>query len=198
MKPLPPFGAGQRIGVFGGSFNPAHRGHYMVALYALKHLKLDWVWWLVSPQNPLKDPSITDEYEKRLAYTKRIAKHPRFIVTDVEQQINTRYTAETLAYLKAKANTAKFVWIMGADSLASLHHWHHWLDITDMMPLAVLARPGYSIKALRSVAATRLAGQRVLQPANLLTTQTPAWTFVTMPLRKESSTAIRKRRKTTT
>jgi nicotinate-nucleotide adenylyltransferase len=198
MKPLPPFGAGQRIGVFGGSFNPAHRGHYMVALYALKHLELDWVWWLVSPQNPLKDPSITDEYEKRLAYTKRIAKHPRFIVTDVEHQINTRYTAETLAYLKAKANTAKFVWIMGADSLASLHHWHHWLDITDMMPLAVLARPGYSIKALRGVAATRLAGQRVLQPANLLTTQTPAWTFVTMPLRKESSTAIRKRRKTTT
>jgi nicotinate-nucleotide adenylyltransferase len=194
---LPPRGSGQRIGLFGGSFNPAHRGHYAVALFALKTLKLDWVWWLVSPQNPLKDPSITDEYGKRLAYTRRIARHPRFIVTDIEQQMHTRYTEETLERLKAQSGDAQFVWIMGADSLGQLHRWHHWLDIVDMVPLAVLARPGYSIKALRGVAATRFAGRRIVSPPAVLSAKKPSWTFITMPLRKESSTAIRKRRKTT-
>jgi nicotinate-nucleotide adenylyltransferase len=198
MITLPPRGSGQRIGLFGGSFNPAHRGHYAVALYALKTLKLDWVWWMVSPQNPLKDPSITDEYAKRLSYTKRIAKHPRFVVTDFEQKLGTRYTAETLNRLKALSGDAQFVWIMGADSLGQLHRWHHWLDIVDKVPLAVLARPGYSIKALRGVAATRFAARRVSTPSTVLDGATPRWTFITMPLRKESSTAIRKRRKTTT
>jgi nicotinate-nucleotide adenylyltransferase len=192
---LPPHGRGQRIGLFGGSFNPAHRGHYMVALYALKTLRLDWVWWMVSPQNPLKDSTITDEYGKRLAYTRRIAKHPRFVVTDFEQQMGTRYTAETLDRLRGLSRDTQFVWIMGADSLANLHHWHHWLDIVANMPLAVLARPGYSIKALRSVAATRFAEDRVLVASAVVSTKPPAWTFITMPLRKESSTAIRKRRK---
>lgn len=197
MLRLPPRGSGQRIGLFGGSFNPAHRGHYMVALYALKHLQLDWVWWLVSPQNPLKDPATIDEYGKRLAYTRRIARHPRFIVTDIENQMKTRYTEETLERLKQKSGDTQFVWIMGADSLASLHRWHHWLDIADMVPIAVLARPGYSIKALRGVAATRLSNRRIMPPAAVVASQTPAWTFITMPLRKESSTAIRLRRKTT-
>jgi nicotinate-nucleotide adenylyltransferase len=195
MMRLPPRGTRQRIGLFGGSFNPAHRGHYMVALYALKMLRLDFVWWMVSPQNPLKDPSITDEYGKRLAYTRRIARHPRFIVTDVEMKLGTRYTEETLEHLKALSGDAQFVWIMGADSLASLHHWHHWLDIMNMVPLAVLARPGYSIKALRGVAATRFQSRRIASPPAVLTAKLPAWTFITMPLRKESSTAIRERRK---
>jgi nicotinate-nucleotide adenylyltransferase len=195
MTRLPPFGPGQRIGLFGGSFNPAHRGHYMVALYALKRLKLDWVWWLVSPQNPLKDPSITDEYGKRIAYTKRIAKHPRFKVTDFEMQAGTRYTEETLEKIKAQSGDAQFVWIMGADSLASLHRWHHWLDIVDMVPFAVLARPGYNMRAMGGVAAKRLQGRRVAAPFAVVAAGRPAWTFVTMPLRAESSTAIRKRRK---
>ncbi len=198
MLKLPPHGSGQRIGLFGGSFNPAHRGHYMVALYALKHLQLDWVWWLVSPQNPLKDPAIIDEYDKRLAYTKRIANHPRFVVTDIEQQMHTRYTEETLQRLKQLSRDTKFVWIMGADSLASLHRWHHWQNIVNTVPLAVLARPGYSIKALRSPAATKLAARRINSPAAVVDANLPAWCFITMPLRKESSTSIRKRRKTTT
>ena len=144
MLRLPPFGHGQRIGLFGGSFNPAHRGHYMVALYAMKRLQLDWVWWLVSPQNPLKDPSETGEYGKRLAYTRRVARHPRFIVTDLEEQIHTRYTAQTLEALKGAFTRGHFVWIMGADSLANLHRWHHWTDIMESLPIAVLARPGVS------------------------------------------------------
>lgn len=191
MLKLPPFGQGQRIGLFGGSFNPAHRGHYMVALYALKRLKLDWVWWLVSPQNPLKDPSINDEYGKRLAYARQIARHPRFVVTDIEQQMHTRYTEETLERLLEKAGHVNFVWIMGADSLASLHRWHHWTDIMHMVPVAVLARPGYSVRALGSPAATRFAAARVAEPAAVVGRKPPAWTFVAMPLRKESSTAIR-------
>lgn len=197
MLRLPPFGHGQRIGLFGGSFNPAHRGHYMVALYAMKRLQLDWVWWLVSPQNPLKDPSETGEYGKRLAYTRRVARHPRFIVTDLEDQIHTRYTAQTLEALKGAFARGHFVWIMGADSLASLHRWHHWTDIMESLPIAVLARPGYSIRALQSPAATRYAAARVPQhlAASLALRKPPAFAFVTMPLRKESSTAIRKRRK---
>jgi nicotinate-nucleotide adenylyltransferase len=197
MLKLPPFGPGQRIGLFGGSFNPAHRGHLMVALYAMKRLRLDWVWWLVSPQNPLKDPSETGEYGTRLAFTRLIAKHPRFLVSDLEQQIKTRYTAETLQALRGAFKRGKFVWIMGADSLANLHRWHHWTDIAESLPMAVLARPGFSIRALQSPAATRYAAQQLQDQfaAALPSRKPPAFVFITMPLRKESSTAIRNHRK---
>ncbi len=193
MRP-PPFGDGQRIGLFGGSFNPAHYGHYMVALYALKRLQLDWVWWLVSPQNPLKDPRETGEYASRLAATREIASHPRFIVSDLEKQIDSRTTAETLERLQPVLKRGRFVWIMGADSLANLHHWNHWLDIPETLPLAILARPGYSIRALSSRAAIRFDRERVQAsyPALLPGSTTPAWAFVPMPLRPESSTAIRR------
>jgi nicotinate-nucleotide adenylyltransferase len=196
MIKLPPFGRGQRIGLFGGSFNPAHKGHVMVALYALKRLQLDWVWWLVSPQNPLKDAKDTGDYDERLAYTRRLARHPRFVVTDIERQMKSRYTADTLEQLMRYRKSARFVWIMGADSLKDLHHWHHWLDIIDDVALAVLARPGYSIRALGSKAAVRLARKRASgdRPASILKKRPPAWDFITMPLRSESSTAIRKRR----
>jgi nicotinate-nucleotide adenylyltransferase len=193
---LPPFGEGQRIGLFGGSFNPAHRGHRMVALYALKRLQLDWVWWLVSPQNPLKDPKDTGDYEKRLRETVMMARHPRFVVTDLERQIGAQYTAETIAALKVPMARARFVWIMGADSLASFNRWHHWRDIAGDVAIAVLARPGYTIRALQGPAAQALRYARVsdASAASVLRQKPPAWVFVTMPLRKESSTAIRKRR----
>ena len=122
MIRFPPFGDGQRIGLFGGSFNPAHYGHYMVALYALKKLQLDWVWWLVSPQNPLKDPSETGEYGARLDFTRRITRHPRFVVTDIEKQLGSRTTAETLRGMAPVLKRAHFVWITGADSFANLHN----------------------------------------------------------------------------
>lgn len=193
LKP-PAFGEGQRIGLFGGSFNPAHYGHYMVALYALKRLELDWVWWLVSPQNPLKDPSETGEYAARLDYTRAVAKHPRFIVTDIEKQMASRTTAETLRGLRPLFSRAHFVWIMGADSFASLHRWHDWLEIPETLPLAVLARPGISLRALGGPAATRFAEAQI--PTNLaprlVTAKPPAWCFIPMPLRPESSTAIRR------
>ena len=196
MIKLPPHGRHQRIGLFGGSFNPAHEGHRQVALYALKRLNLDWVWWLVAPQNPLKSKSETAAFSKRMAITKKLALHPRFIVTDVESQMNSTFTAQTIAALR-RLSHAKFVWIMGADSLASFHHWHDWTKIIHDVPIAVLARPGYSIKALDSKAALRFADKRLAksQTIALASKSTPRWTFISMPLRKESSTAIRARRK---
>jgi nicotinate-nucleotide adenylyltransferase len=190
----PPFGPSQRIGLFGGSFNPAHRGHFMVALFALKRLELDWVWWLVSPQNPLKSADETGDYDLRFGQTRAVARHPRFIVTDLERQIASRNTSQTLRALAPILDRANFIWIMGADSFADLHHWHDWTDIAETLPLAFLARPGYSIRALSSPAAHRYADCRIATdaPASLPTCPPPCWIFLPMPLRRESSTAIRK------
>ncbi len=197
MIKLPPFGKGQRIGLFGGSFNPAHHGHMMVALYALKRLRLDWVWWLVSPQNPLKDTKETGEYKTRLAFTKNIARHPRFVVTDIEGQIHSRNTSQTLQAINTALSQAHFVWIMGADSFRDLQRWRRWSFIAQTVPLAILARPGYSVRALGSQAAYRYAKYRVAnERAGVFATHTsPAWVFISMPLRQESSTEIRRRRK---
>ena len=193
MLKFPPFGRGQRIGLFGGSFNPAHQGHRMVALYALKRLKLDWVWWLVSPQNPLKSTKETGEYSQRFKHTKKIATHPHFVVSDIENQIHSRNTAQTLTAMHTVLGQANFVWIMGADSFRDLDRWKRWSLIADTVPLAVLARPGYSVRALGSQAANRYAKNRVRneQAGFLAKRKAPAWVFVSMPLRKESSTAIR-------
>lgn len=196
MISWPPFGAGQRIGLFGGSFNPAHSGHRAVALYALKRLRLDFVWWLVAPQNPLKAAGDYADYAERLEQTREVARHPRFIVTDVERQIGSRNTAATLRAMAPVLRRGHFVWIMGADSFANLHRWHDWTDIVETLPLAFLARPGYSIRALNGVAALRFAEYRVPMALAccLPGMRPPAWVFVPMPLRKESSTAIREQR----
>ncbi len=165
----------------------------MVARYALKRLQLDWVWWLVSPQNPLKDTKVTGEYTNRLKHTKLIANHPRFIVTNIEKQIHSHNTAQTLGAMATALKQAHFVWIMGADSFRDLDHWRRWSHIAETLPLAVLARPGYSVRALGSQAANRFAKNRVRneQAGVLAKRRAPAWVFVSMPLRKESSTAIR-------
>jgi nicotinate-nucleotide adenylyltransferase len=189
----PPFGDGQRIGLFGGSFNPPHGGHRAVALYALKRLDLDWIWWLVSPQNPLKDADGYRDYDERLKVTGQVARHPRFIVTNLEQQLDTRTTAATLAALEPVLRRGRFVWIMGADSFANLHHWNDWTDIPETIPLAILARPGFSMRALESPAALRYEGRRVATARQLPGSPPPAWCFIPMPLRAESSSAIRAR-----
>lgn len=193
----PPFGAGQRIGLFGGSFNPAHSGHRAVALYALKRMALDWIWWLVSPQNPLKDAGDYRDYDERLAATRLVARHPRFIVTDLEQQLKTRTTAATLGALAPVLRRGRFVWIMGADSFAHLHHWNDWTDIPETIPLAILARPGFSMRALESPAALRYEDRRIAseRARDLPGAPPPAWCFIPMPLRSESSTAIREHAK---
>jgi nicotinate-nucleotide adenylyltransferase len=192
----PPFGQGQRIGLFGGSFNPAHHGHYAVALYALHRLRLDSVWWLVAAQNPLKDARDYSDYAERLEVARKIASHPRFVVTDIEKKLGTLTTASTLAALDAVLSRGRFVWIMGADSFANLHRWNDWTAIPESLPIAVMARPGFSTRALHSPAALRYARYRVAacDAPRLADRAPPAWVFIPMPLRRESSSAIRRTR----
>ncbi len=188
--------SGQRIGLFGGSFNPAHEGHVAVSEEALKRLQLDCVWWLVSPQNPLKDSRDTGDFNERLTHATNLADNPRLVVTGLEAELGTRTTAQTFDMLAPMFQHSRFVWIMGADSFADLHHWNDWREIPATLPLAVFARPGWTQKALSSPAARLLANHRLdaADAGQLADRAAPAWCFLNMPLRYESSTAIRDNR----
>ncbi len=183
----------QRIGLFGGSFNPAHEGHLAVSEEALKRLRLDQVWWLVSPQNPLKSSHDTGDFKDRISHARSLITNPHMIVTGLEADLDTCTTAQTFRKLSPMFAHGRFVWIMGADSFAGLHHWHDWREIPATLPLAVFARPGWSQRALSSPAARMLANHRVdtSDAIRLADLAAPAWTFLYMPLRYESSTAIR-------
>ena len=193
LRSLPEFSEGQRIGLFGGSFNPAHEGHRAAALAALKAAKLEWIWWLVSPQNPLKDPGETGDLAERVERTRELARHPRFVVTALEKDLATTITAETLERLKPVLARGRFVWIMGADSFATLHRWKHWQEIPRALPILVIARPRWTMRALSSLAAYRMCKFRLPQESVSLLPdcRPPAWTYLAVPLRHESSSAIR-------
>ncbi|MDD3837382.1 MAG: nicotinate-nucleotide adenylyltransferase [Phenylobacterium sp.] len=186
---------GMRVGLFGGSFNPAHEGHAHVAETARERLRLDRVIWLVSPQNPLKSSRETAPPAERMAGARAVARGPGMIVTDVETRLGSQYTIDTLRALKARHPGVKFVWIMGADSLAGFHRWRGWTQILREAPVAVVARPGAGMKARLSPAARRFAFARVpAERARTLTDRAPpAWTFLTAPLNFQSSTALRER-----
>ncbi len=187
---------GQKIALFGGSFNPPHRGHRHVALTGLARLGVNEVWWLVSPGNPLKSMDDLAPLEERVAATKALADHPRMVVTAFEATIGTRYTADTVRFLKHRFPTVRFVWLMGADNLGSLHRWQKWHDIMRLVPVAVVNRPGASMTVLSSPAARTYAAARVAesQALALPTMPPPAWTFLHVPLDPSSSTAIRNNR----
>lgn len=141
----------RRIGLLGGSFNPAHEGHVHISRYALDRLGLDEVWWLVSPQNPLKDPASLADYEMRLESARREAQSVRGIrVMDIERRLRTRYTYQTVAALQERFPRVQFVWMMGADNLAQFHRWRRWRQILRMVPVAVFDRAPHSHRALRS------------------------------------------------
>lgn len=183
----------QRIGLFGGSFNPAHEGHLSVSEEALKRLALDQVWWLVSPQNPLKSTQDTGDFNERIRHARSLNSDPRVIVTGLEAELNTRTTAQTFKKLSPMFALGRFVWIMGADSFAGLHRWHDWREIPATLPLAVFARPGWTQRALSSPAARLLERNRLdaSDASRLADLRAPAWCFINMPLRHHSSTAIR-------
>jgi nicotinate-nucleotide adenylyltransferase len=189
---------GMTVGLFGGSFNPAHGGHAHVAETALQRLDLDRVIWLVSPQNPLKDTSQTAPLAERLASARMWAPGPRMIISDFETLAGTRWTIDTLRALKARHPGVRFVWLMGSDNLESFHRWRGWTDIMRMMPVAVIARPGSLLESRAAPAARRFAGHRVAaSEARLLARmQAPAWTYLTAPLNPSSSTALRARSRT--
>lgn len=184
---------GMKIGLFGGSFNPAHAGHFELAKFALARLQLDFIWWMVSPQNPLKPTDETGDYNERLATTTSVARHPRFVVTDIEKTLGTTTTAQTLQKMSPVFDRANFVWLMGADSFAGLHRWNDWRTIPYTLPIAVFDRPGWTTKSLASTAAKNFKSAQVSdeQLALLPFLQAPAWGFIPMPQRSESSTSLR-------
>lgn len=181
------------VGLFGGSFNPAHDGHLHVAETALNRLGLDRVVWLVSPQNPLKGALETAPLAQRMASARLWAKGPSMIVSDVEARMGATWTVDTLRALKARHPGVRFVWLMGSDNLATFHRWRGWTDIMRMMPVAVLARPGSMLESRSAPAARRFAGWRIPEgQARLLAhLEAPAWTYLTAPLNRSSSTALR-------
>ncbi len=185
---------GQSVGLLGGSFDPAHDGHAHITREALKRFGLDQVWWLVSPGNPLKQRGPAS-LETRLQHAKRIMRHPKVTVTDIEARLGTRYTAQTLRQLLPRYPGVRFVWLMGADNLAGFHHWQDWEDIMQMLPVGVLARPGDRISARRSVAAQHYDVARLPGPASQLlpSRPSPCWCYINVPLSTASSTAIRAR-----
>ena len=195
---LPPAAPGMRIGLYGGSFNPAHAGHRHVSLLALRHLRLDRVWWIVTPGNPLKDTGELASTAERVVEARRLAAHPRIDVTAFEEAIGARYTVDTLSYLVRRCPGVDFVWIMGADNLAGFHRWRGWERIASLMPIAVVDRPGYTLKATRSRAATRLAPFRMGQDAApaLAAMSPPAWIFLYGPRSTLSSSELRRKRRT--
>lgn len=194
---LPAFAPGMRIGLFGGSFDPPHEGHLMVAHLALIRLKLDQVWWLVSPQNPLKSNSPSHGLSARLEGVAGLADHPRFVVTGVEAALSSRYTVDTLAWLKLRMSGVRLVWVMGADNMVNFHRWHGWRAIARMVPIAVVDRPESSVPALVSPAAHALAKSRVREAdaARLADMEPPAWVFLHGPRIPVSSTMLRNQRR---
>ena len=197
---LPPFQSGMRIGLFGGSFDPAHAGHRAVSLVALRALHLDQVWWLVSPHYPLKPHAPSNQLSRRIAAARAVAAHPRIRVTAIEAALGTTYTAETLARLKPRLAGVDLVWMMGADNLASFHRWRAWRSIAATVPIAVFNRPGSALTALASPAARTLANARVdpADAAGLAGMQPPAWVFLPSPHIAISSTELRARKSSAT
>ncbi len=182
------------MGLLGGSFDPPHAGHAHITREALKKFDLDQVWWLVSPGNPLKAQGPAP-MQRRLAAARAVIDDPRVKFSDFEAQIGTRYTAQTIAALRAMQPGVRFVWLMGADNLAQFHLWQDWRVIMNSVPVGVLARPGDRISA-RSSKAARIYREVQIRGRNsqlLGGAQAPAWCFVNVPMVDVSSTAIRAR-----
>ncbi|MGH6963764.1 MAG: nicotinate-nucleotide adenylyltransferase [Phenylobacterium sp.] len=188
---------GMKVGLYGGSFNPAHEGHAHVAETAKRRLGLDKVIWLVSPQNPLKGRHETADLAARMAGARELAKGPGMIVSDAETLLGSAYTIDTVRALKARFPRVKFVWIMGADSLATFHRWRGWTQIMREVPVAVVSRPWISLKSRFSPAALRFARYRwpASRALGLAGSKPPAWVFLYGRFNFMSSTALRERLK---
>jgi len=194
---LPMASRHMRIGLLGGSFNPAHSAHVEISLTALKRLGLDQVWWIVTPGNPLKDPSKLPSVAKRVAAAKRVASHPRIAVTGFAGGKGSAYTIDLLTELKRRFPGVNFVWLMGADNLAQFHRWRSWQKIFASMPIAVLDRPGFRLKARASQAGMRFQEFHVDESdaSGLARLSPPAWTILTHRLSHLSSTKLRAEKK---
>ena len=182
-----------RIGLLGGSFNPPHAAHRAISLFAIKRLKLDRVWWLLTPGNPLKNHDGLHALSERAEAARTTADDPRIDISCLEAVIGVRYTVDTIIHLRRRVSGVRFVWIMGADNLAQFHRWKDWRRIASEVPIAVIDRPPQSFRALAAPAAQALARYRL--PENHATRLTdqhpPAWVFLTGMKLKMSSTGLR-------
>lgn len=182
---------GRRVGLYGGSFNPAHEGHIHVACEALKRLDLDAIWLMVSPGNPLKQKSDMAKRKRRKKSLRSLVGDRRgMVVTDIEKRLGTRYSADTIRVLREGMPKTEFVWVMGADNLQGFHHWQEWQTIARTLPIAVFDRPGYSVTGLNGKFARQFARYRV-SPSQLTKASAPVWTFVQIPRHSGSATSIR-------
>ena len=184
---------GMRVGLLGGSFNPPHAAHRAISLFALKRLKLDRVWWLLTPGNPLKDNGGLHDLSERADAARKIADDPRIDISCLEAVIGVRYTVDTIIHLRRRVSGVHFVWIMGADNLAQFHRWKDWRRIASAVPIAVIDRPPQSFRALAAPAAQALARYRLPenQAARLAEQHTPAWVFLSGMKLTLSSTGLR-------
>jgi len=194
----PPYGDRRRvrIGLLGGSFNPAHEGHFHIGLEALRRLNLDQVWWLVSPGNPLKTGQPMASLSQRVARAGAVARHPRMVPTGIEARFGTRYTIDTVRALRRRFPRVSFVWLMGADNLAQFHLWRGWIDLMETVPIAVFDRPQYDLVTVCSRTARRYADCRLPPQAapTLASARAPAWVFLPIRRHAASATAIRQGR----
>ena len=190
---MPHVEKGMQVGLFGGSFNPPHAGHALVAEIALRRLDLDQLWWIVTPGNPLKSTRELAPLADRIRLSEETAVNPRIKVTAFEAANRVRFTADTLALVRARNPGVDFVWIMGADSLRDFHRWQRWREIATTFPIAVVDRPGATLSFLSSVAAKTFDYARIDErDAPLLARlEAPAWTFIHGPRSSLSSTALR-------
>ncbi|WP_347267267.1 nicotinate-nucleotide adenylyltransferase [Paracoccus sp. (in: a-proteobacteria)] len=191
---LPHAPPGLRVGLLGGSFDPAHEGHVHITEMALRRFDLDRVWWLVSPGNPLK-PHGPAPLVRRIAAARAILRDPRVIVTGIEARLGTRMTCDTIAALQQLYPGVRLVWLMGADNLVQFDRWENWQDIAARVPLGVIARPGWRMAARFSRAARILAAARLpeARARDLAMARPPAWVMINVPLNRQSSSAIRAR-----
>lgn len=189
--------AGRTVGLLGGSFNPAHEGHRHISLYAAKHLGLDAVWWMVSPQNPLKSRKEMAPLKERVASAVKASRHPKIIVTDIEQRLHTRYTADTLRALQKRFPTTRFIWLMGGDNLRQIHRWKKGYKIFGMVPVAVLDRPprGNAVRTCPALERFRSCLEPQERAQLLKTRKPPCWTILHIPLNALSATQIRAKSK---
>jgi nicotinate-nucleotide adenylyltransferase len=194
---LPPHARGLKVGLFGGTFDPPHEAHLAACLLAMKRLDLDRVWWLVTPGNPLKDTRHLEPLYQRIEAVRALARHPRIVVSGLEAVIKTRYTYDTIRYLRTHCPAVRFVWIMGADNLRSFHRWQHWRRIAELVPIAVVDRMGPSLYANAGAAAQALAGARIPESAakSLPMRRPPAWVYLHGLKSPLSSTALRAQRR---
>ncbi len=183
-----------RIGLLGGSFNPPHEGHALITRLALRRLALDRVWWLATPGNPLKSLTGLAALKARIEAARQLDVGPRVVVSDIEAQINSHFTYDTLRWLERRAPGVHFVWIMGADNLRQFHLWRHWRAIADLVPIVVVDRPGSTLKAISGPAGATLAGWRVSErdASRFASMKPPALLFLHGPRSGLSSTALRR------